>query len=154
MIKETRNKSSGLWLVILKNITTTTVVNIPQEHLSTTARVKMTSPAKHPTLYPTTNASAAVIKSISTKRELVIFIHTCCFFPVISTWIRAMNNGKHASFLGLTSTLVVHYLPIELPTSQGHMHKRKQGIRSATARADASVLTAGPNAHEACSKVI
>ena len=110
----------------IENIRKSTAVNNPQEHQSATATSQMISPAQHPTLNPTTNSEADMIESKSTKRDLVRFFHVCCFFPVISTWIVAMHNENYASYPGLSSTLLARYLHVELPTSQGHMHKRNK----------------------------
>ena len=154
MLKVTRTKPLGLWSVPLKNIRKTTAVANPQEHPTTIARVKMTSPAQYPKLCPTTNAAEALIKLTSTKRELVQLVHTYCFLPVISTCVRAINNRNYASFPGITSILVSRYLPIEPQTLQGYTHKRKQGIRCTTSRAAAVVLNIETKVHEALSKVI
>ena len=73
----------------------------------------------------TINAASAVLETTHSKQELVRFLHTTCFYPVKSTWLKAIANGNFATFPGLTTSLVSKYLSNEIPTIHGHRHKNK-----------------------------
>ena len=133
ILKGTRDTTTGLWLV-------------PLSHCKL--------PPQAPMCKPSSNYSAAVIETTKTKRELVRFLHASCFFPVKSTWIKAIRNGNFATFPGLTVDLVSKYLPVEIPTILGHQHRHKQGIRSTTAQAANVQLMPEPPVHEAYIKTI
>ena len=90
----------------LKDTKKVKTVNVLQEYPSLEVKTKVISPSHHPKINPTTNVAASVMESTSTKTELVRFLYAYYFFPVISTWIRAINSGNYASFPGLASTLV------------------------------------------------
>ena len=71
------------------------------------------------------NFTTAVIKSTKIKQELVRFLHTTHFFPMKSTWLKAIKNGNFATFLSLTAKIVSKYLLLEIPTILGHKHMHK-----------------------------
>ena len=95
-----------------------------------------------------------MLETTHTKKELVRFLHAVYFFPVISTWIKAILNGNFATFPGLTAELVSKYLPKEEPTILGYQHKLKQGIRSTTARPANTQLAPEPPVEEIYTKII
>ena len=82
---------------------------------------------KEPTIIPTVNnnISAAVTEVTNTKKELVCFLHATYYYPVKSTWIKAMQNGNFAIFPGLTAELVHKYLTIKVPTILGYQYQYK-----------------------------
>ena len=49
------------------------------------------------------NSASTVLETTHTKKELVRFLHAMCFFPAISTWIKATLNCNFATFPGLTA---------------------------------------------------
>ena len=102
----------------------------------------------------TINAASAVLETTHSKQELVRFLHATCFYPVKSTWLKAIANGNFATFPGLTTSLVSKYLSNEIPTILGHRHKNKQGIRSTTAQAANIQLTPEPPVEEMYAKII
>ena len=71
------------------------------------------------------NVIAVVLEITNTKKELVRFLHTTCFYPIRSTWISVIKNRNYAIFLELTAELVSKYLLIEVPTILGYLHKYK-----------------------------
>ena len=81
-------------------------------------------------------------------------MHAICFFPAISIWSKSINNRNYATFPVLTSDLVTKYLPLEVPTILDHQHKRRQCIRSTTARAANVQLMPEPQVDELCAKII
>ena len=67
---------------------------------------------------------------IQTKRDLVSYYHKCCFSPVVSTWIKAIDNGNFCTWPGLTVTLVRKYLMPSIATAKGHMKQQQKNLRS------------------------
>ena len=65
ILKCNRDKSTGLWLILLSNIQN----KIPDSV----------------NLFNNNNIVAAVIESTSTKKEVVHFLHATCYYPVKST---------------------------------------------------------------------
>ena len=58
---------------------------------------------------------------IKAKKELVEYYHRCCFSPVISTWITAIEKGNFCTWPGLTAKLVQKYMGKSIATEKGHM---------------------------------
>jgi hypothetical protein len=60
----------------------------------------------------------------------VSFLHAACGYPVLSTWIQAIDCGHFATWPGLTADLVCKHLPKLIATVQGHLHQQRQNICS------------------------
>ena len=60
---------------------------------------------------------------IKAKKQLMTYYHRCCFSPVISTWIKAIEQGNFCTWPGLTVTSVEKYLDKSMTTSKGHMQQ-------------------------------
>ena len=58
---------------------------------------------------------------MTTKLDLVCYLHRTDFIPVISTWTSAINAGYYTNWTGLASHLVRKYLPKALATAQGRL---------------------------------
>ena len=67
--------------------------------------------------------------SVTTKRDLVQYLHRVDFSPVVSTWTKAIDTGYFSTWTGLTSKLVRNYLPLSLSTTKGHIRQDRQNIR-------------------------
>ena len=67
---------------------------------------------------------------MSTKADLVQYLHRCAFSPVMHTWTKAINAGFFATWPGLTSKLVLKHLPKSIATAKGHLQQDRQNIRS------------------------
>ena len=67
---------------------------------------------------------------MTTKRDLVQYLHCCAGFPVVSTWTRAIQAGYFATWPGLTVELVRKHLPKSLATTKGHLRADRQNVRS------------------------
>ena len=61
---------------------------------------------------------------ISTKSDLVRYLHQASSSPVISTWTAAIDAGYYTTWPGITSQLVQKYLPRALATAQGHLRQQ------------------------------
>ena len=68
-----------------------------------------------------------IIHKDKIHEELVTFLHAACFSPVVSTFIRAIDNGHFLSWPGLTSALVRKHLKPSLFTAKGHLNQDRQG---------------------------
>ncbi|KAL7478778.1 hypothetical protein ACHAW6_004540 [Cyclotella cf. meneghiniana] len=51
-------------------------------------------------------------------------------YPVISTWIKAIDKGYFRGWRGLTSDRIRHFIKPSEQCEQGHMDQRRQGICS------------------------
>ena len=67
---------------------------------------------------------------VKVKKDLITYYHKCCFSPVVSTWIRGIENGNYCTWLGLTAHAVRKHLPKSMVTSKGHMRQQDKNVRS------------------------
>ena len=76
---------------------------------------------------------------MSTKSDLVHYLHRAAFSPVISTWTKAINAVYYTTWPGLTSQLVRKHLPKALATSQGHLRQQQRNVQSTKTTATPSI---------------
>ena len=62
--------------------------------------------------------------------QIVRYYHAAAGFPTKPTWIKAINNGHYASWVGLTAALVAKHYPEADETWKGHGRKIKMNLRS------------------------
>ena len=62
--------------------------------------------------------------------SLISYLHACAGFPVLTTWIHAINKGWYSTWPGLTSSRVRKHMKPSEHTSMGHMKMISKGIRS------------------------
>ena len=67
---------------------------------------------------------------MSTKADLVQYLHRCAFSPVVHTWTKAIDAVFFTIWPSLTSELVRKHLPKLLATAKGHLKQYRQNIRS------------------------
>ena len=68
---------------------------------------------------------------MSSKEEVIKFLHQCLFCPPKSTLLKAIRNNQLATWPGLTAEAVKKYLPESCPaTDKGHMKRQQKAIRS------------------------
>ena len=67
------------------------------------------------------NSHASYTHKITTKADLVQYLHRTAFEPVVSTWTQAIDSGFFATWPGLTSDLVRKHLPKSIATAKGHL---------------------------------
>jgi hypothetical protein len=70
------------------------------------------------------------IQRLRTKEQLVEYLHRAASHPVKKTWLAAIKAGEYATWPGLTYELVSKHLQNTEETAMGHLHKRRQTIRS------------------------
>ena len=68
----------------------------------------------------------------TTKTELAIYLHACCFSSTPSTFIRAIKNGNFISWPGLTPSLISKMHPSP-NTAKGHLTQEKSNLQSTKA---------------------
>ena len=67
---------------------------------------------------------------MSTKSDLVQYIHRCAFIPVITTWNKLIDTGYFSAWPGLTSEIVCKHLPNSMSTSKGLLLQDRQNFCS------------------------
>jgi hypothetical protein len=75
--------------------------------------------------------------------QLINFYYATMGYPVISTWIKAINKGYFRGWRGLTSDRVRRFIKPSEHSEQGHMDQQRAGIRS-TKSSRASTLSPNP----------
>ena len=81
---------------------------------------KSNNSARKVTTEQSENLAAAAIEPAYTKKEVMRYLHTSFFYPIIIMRMKEIENGNSATFPRLTTTLVYQNLPSETPTTQGH----------------------------------
>lgn len=66
----------------------------------------------------------------TTQRDLVRYLHQCCFSPTTSSWLAAIKAGFFATWPGLTCELVKKHLPKSDATVKGHLRQQYKNTRS------------------------
>jgi hypothetical protein len=79
----------------------------------------------------------------STKPDLIQYMHTSCFSPVSSTWLRAIRNNNFVTWPGVSSHAVTKHLPKSVATAQGHLDQAPKNRRSTKPKPSADPAT-GP----------
>ena len=68
---------------------------------------------------------------MTSKEEVIKFLHQCLFCPTKSTLLKAIKNNQLTTWPGLTAEAVEKYLPESCPaTDKGHTKRQQKGIRS------------------------
>ena len=63
-------------------------------------------------------------------KDLVNYLHGCCFWPVKSTFLRAIRNNHFVTWPGLEAHLVHKHLNKCVHTVKGHLKQERQGLQS------------------------
>ena len=82
---------------------------------------------------PDTYFANHVYECIS-KQNLAIYYHLTLFSPPVSTWVKSIKKNCFSTWLGLTSDLVLRYLPKSEFTCYGHLRQSYKGARSTKTR--------------------
>ena len=83
---------------------------------------------------PPVQEAVANVFEMPSVEKLIAYFHAAAGYPVMSTWIKAIDNGSFATWPGLTSKAVRKYYPETDATMAGHMHGIRQGIKLTKAR--------------------
>lgn len=84
-------------------------------------------PTQAPSYQPSMNV---IIRKNEPAKQLVKYLHACCFYPTIPTFIKAIKNNHFLSWPGLTVKLVKKYLDPSVTTAKGHLRQEQQGLQS------------------------
>ena len=63
------------------------------------------------------------------KPELLKYHHSACFSPVLSTWLKEIQQGNFSSWPGLTVNLFHKHSKKPMNTSLGHMHQQQKNVQ-------------------------
>jgi hypothetical protein len=88
--------------------------------------VPVASTVQPPRVVPVANN----VHRLRTKEQLCDYFHRAAGHPVKKTWLAAIKAGEYATWPGLTYELVSNHLYDTEETAMGHLHKRRQNIRS------------------------
>jgi hypothetical protein len=72
----------------------------------------------------------------NTLADRVAFCHASCNFPVLSTWIKAVEAGFFTTFPGVTADLIRKFPPHSEATVKGHLDQAQANQRSAKPKKD------------------
>ena len=61
---------------------------------------------------------------MSSKADLIQYMHRFTFIPVVITWTQAIDAGYFSTWPGLTSDLVRKHLPKSLANAKSHLKIR------------------------------
>ena len=84
----------------------------------------------HTAVHLNNEKNNVIIRKDHKKEELAQFLHAAVFSPVLSTFIKAIDNGHFVSWPGLTTKLVKRHLTNILATSKGHISQERQKLQS------------------------
>jgi hypothetical protein len=70
------------------------------------------------------------VHRLITKEQLCDYLHQAAGHPVKKMWLAAIKEGEYATWPGLTYKLVSNHFYDTEETAMGHLHKRRQNIRS------------------------
>ena len=71
-----------------------------------------------------------IIKKKQTHTELVQYEHATCFYPIKSTFEKAIKNNFFRSWPGFTPELVKKNLATPVATTQGHLNQEKKNLQN------------------------
>jgi hypothetical protein len=102
----------------------------PFDNQSLTCKTAVQGTRVDPVQPPLAVAFANNVQRLKTKEQLCDYLHQAAGHPVKKTWLAAIKAGEYATWPGLTYELVSKHLQNTEETAMGHLHKRRQNIRS------------------------
>ena len=75
-------------------------------------------------------ARAYFAHHMTTKSDLLQYLHRSAWSLLTSTWIKAIERGYYESWPGLTTELVRKHLPKIIHIAKGHIHQEHKNLRS------------------------
>jgi hypothetical protein len=127
----TMDPNRGLYLVPLyhygkeNRALTVSPMNTSQKILKT-AQVSNIEPQ------PLKWALSATEYEVKAIPSLIRFLYAAAGYPVIKTWLKAIEKNYYTGWPGLTTKRVRKYLLSSEHTAKGHLHMVRQGIKSTT----------------------
>ena len=74
--------------------------------------------------------SCNAVNPHTTIADRIAFYHACCFSPVLSTWCKAIDEGRFTTWPELTSALVRRHPPHSVAMIKGHLDQERANQRS------------------------
>ena len=81
------------------------------------------------------------VHTLSTKADIMQYIHRLAIGLVVSSWITTITAGFFATWPGLTSTLVRKHSPKSIATAKGHLRQDRQNVRSTRNTSPATTIS-------------
>jgi hypothetical protein len=85
------------------------------------------SPDDNPNIQPTANISTLAQQTASNG---ITFLHAATGYPVLSTWLAAIDQGFYTTWPGLTARAVRQHLPKSVTTAIGHLDQQRANRHS------------------------
>ena len=83
-----------------------------------------------------THEEAHNVYSLPSIHQSIKYLHAAAGFPVMETWLDAIQAGNYITWPGLTVAAVRKHYPDSDETQKGHMKKQRQGVRSTKKKID------------------
>ena len=93
-----RNTNNGLYYIDLQHLDPAPTTHLPQ----------------HSLFYNN-------VHTLSTKSDIMQYLHRAAFSPVVSSWTTAITAGFFPTWPGLTAALVRKHLTKSIATAKGHL---------------------------------
>ena len=71
-----------------------------------------------------------ILTKDKTRKEVVDYLHACCFSPTKQTFLQAIKNGNFLTWPSLTQDLVSKHLIPPVATAKGHLTQERKKLRS------------------------
>ena len=90
------------------------------------------------------------VHTLSTKLDIIQYLHRAAFSPIVSSWTTAITAVFYTTWPVLKSALVRTHLPKSIATAKGHLRQDRQNVRStrntypATTISNPPVMTTPP----------
>ena len=72
----------------------------------------------------------AINPTTTTIADRIAYYHACCFSPALSTWCKAIDEGRFTTWPELTSMLVRCHPPRSAAMIKGHLDQSRANQRS------------------------
>jgi len=127
VFKGIRNFNDGLWDIPIKpkKISTLTCTLSPHDYEKYIPTSKASNVSKHAFSHPSLNV---IVHKKRLKKDLIEYLHACCYSPVKSTWMKAIKKVHFLGFPGLNVYSVNEHLTLTENTALGHLHQEYQHL--------------------------
>ena len=117
----TRNTDNGLYYIDLQHLDPAPTKHLPQHS-------------------PCSNN----VHTLSTKSDIMQYLHRAAFVPVVSSWTTAITAGFFTTWSGLTAALVRNNLPKIIATAKRHLRQDRKNLRSTKNTSPATPISNPP----------
>ena len=109
-----------------------TIINGNRDHMSGLWKIPLVSSEGETKYLPISEGAnfAYNLEQLTTKADIVMFLHLTMFSPVKSTWLRAIQRNHFVTWPGINTTTVAKYLTPTIATAKGHLDRKMKNIKS------------------------